>query len=189
MSLFLNRTSFHSLEAKRKSLGKVVRPIVVTQSMPARLADIQLCELSQLMIRLCQSSVPEPVCGRMVAVLKPLEQMGYLTLDCPQPGSVGEPFTATRACLPHQLRHFFWRVWLPTYYQQTSQPGRERRLATQKPSLCTVVLELPEKYPSLQDVLFDLSLLIEATGVAEIVHIESGNAALHLSAIETEVKP
>jgi hypothetical protein len=38
-------------------------------------------------------------------------------------------------------------------------------------------------------VLFELSLRLEVTGVAEVVHIESGDVATHSSHLDTEVKP
>lgn len=149
------------------------------------LQDIELYELNQLMMKLYQSNVPEPVCGRLAKLLQPMADMGYLSLDLPRPLSIGEPITASRMCPPGVLLHFFWGVWLPVYCKQLARfpRGTHRDPAG---SLCTVVLQLPEHKALLADVLLDLSLRLEGPGIAEIVHMETGDIAQHREAFDAE---
>lgn len=149
-------------------------------------ADIQLFELNQLMTRLYHSNEAEPVCGALAELLKPLDQLRLISLSSTSP-LLGQPVTATRICPPSVLLHFFWGDWLPAYYKKLGRQPSVHHSET--PALCTVVLELPESRPNLADVLFELSLRLEVSGVAEVVHIESGDVAPHNSHVETEVKP
>ena len=148
--------------------------------------DIQLFELNQLMTKLYHSDQAEPVCGALAKILKPMDQLGLIRLSSTSP-ALGQPVTVTRVCPPSVLLHFFWGDWLPAYYKKLGRQPCVSHSAT--PALCTVVLELPESQPSLADVLFELSLRLEVTGVAEVVHIESGDVATHSSHLDTEVKP
>jgi hypothetical protein len=152
------------------------------------LQDIELYELNQLMMKLYQSNVPEPVCGRLAKILQPMADIGYISLDNPRPLSLGEPITASRMCPPGVLLHFFWGVWLPVYCKQLSRFPRGSQ-SFESGSLCTVVLQLPEKKAFLADVLLDLSLRLEGPGIAEIVHMETGDTAQHREFLEAETRP
>lgn len=152
------------------------------------LQDIELYELNQLMTKLYQNNVPEPLCGRLAKALQPMADMGYISLDSPRPLSVGEPITASRMCPPSVLLHFFWGVWLPLYCKHLPRFPR-RTQSSESVSFCTVVLQLPEKEAYLADVLLDLSLRLEAPGIAEIIHMETGDTAQHRESVATEYRP
>lgn len=150
--------------------------------------DIQLFELNQLMMRLYHSDQPEAVCGSLAGLLKPLDQLGLIVLSGPDAPSDGQLLTATRACPPSVLLHFFWGDWLPTYYKHMNTAAGEK-LRRVNPACCTVVLELPDSRPNLADIALELSLRLEVSGIAEIRHIESGDVAAHRTHMDMEVKP
>lgn len=160
-------------------------PVESDQVVAAVRRDLLLYELSQLVLRLHDSSGPEPVCGSLVRKFEPMIQAGLVTVN--HPTNHGDPITVTRVCPPRILRNYFWGSWLPAYYKQLGQLPAAR--ADKEVSCCTVVLAFPDKRVNLKDVILDLSLRLEVSGVAEITHIEGGDAALHREYVEVEVKP